>query len=279
MNTPFAYFGNKRRISPEIWRRLGDPTYYFEPFAGALGALLTRPNKGKYEYVGDTHCHISNFFRAAKYGDYRELAKLAKWPNSQLDLEARLKWLPQQQTRLHRGLSDDPKWHDLECAAWFAWVQSVRISSTGTTIVLERSAGVLRRSEDLEEYFGTLAERLENVVIDYGDWTRMTSIAERKCQRSDCAIMLDPPYHLSTGRQKNLYVHDAPDVSSYVRRWALARSKTHPRLRIAVCGYPGEHAMPSDWEEFHWWSRMGKGRERIWFSPSCLKVGEEKSCA
>jgi DNA adenine methylase len=277
MRTPFPYFGGKRRIAPEIWQRLGDPAYYFEPFAGALGVLLGRPTVGKHEYVGDTCCLITNFLRAAKYGDYRELATLANWPTSQLDLEARTKWLQKQRQRLHRHLTHDPKWCDLECAAWYAWVQSVRISSNGATIVLGRTAGVRRQCEDLEEYFATLAERLRNVVIDYGDWTRMTNAAERNCQRSDCGIVLDPPYSYSTGRQKNIYVHDSPDLSSYVRRWALARAKTHPRLRIALCGYEGEYTMPSTWEELPWWSRLGRGKERVWFSPNCLKADAEKS--
>ncbi len=272
MRTPFPYFGGKSRIAPDVWQRFGDPGYYFEPFAGALGVLLGRPNVGKHEYVGDVDCLITNFLRAARYGDPRELTRLTDWPTSQLDLVARTKWLKQQRQRLHRGLtSTDYQWHDLECAALYAWVHSVRISTNGATIVLGRTAGVRRRSEPLDEYFAALAERLRNVVIDYGDWTRMTNAAERNCDRADCAILLDPPYDHSTGRQKNIYAHDSPDVSAYVRRWALARAKTHPRLRIALCGYEGEYKMPSSWEELPWWSRMGRGKERIWFSPNCLK--------
>lgn len=277
MRTPFPYFGSKSRVAPEVWQRFGAPTYYFEPFLGAGGVLLGRPSIGKHEFVGDTDCLITNFFRAAKYGDHRELAKLADWPTSQLDLEARTKWLKEQRRRLHRNLSAKPKWYDSECAAWYAWVQSVRISSNGATIVLGRTAGVRSQSENLAGYFAALAERLKNVVIAYGDWTRLANAAERNCQRADCAILLDPPYDHSTGRQKNLYIHDSPDVSAYVRRWALARAKTHPRLRLALCGFEGEHDMPSTWEEVPWWSRMGRGKERIWFSPNCPKVGEERS--
>lgn len=32
---PFPYFGGKRRAAPIIWRELGDPAGYVEPFAGA----------------------------------------------------------------------------------------------------------------------------------------------------------------------------------------------------------------------------------------------------
>ncbi len=54
MNTLFPYFGNQGRIAPAIWQqRLGDPTYYYEPFAGSLGCLLGCPKLGRYGYVGD----------------------------------------------------------------------------------------------------------------------------------------------------------------------------------------------------------------------------------
>lgn len=165
----------------------------------------------------------------------------------------------------------------MKCAAWYAWVQSVRISKNGATIVLGRTAGVRRRDQDLRGYFAALSERLKNVVICYSDWTRLASAAERASRRADSAIFLDPPYGYYTGRKKNLYAHDSPNVAEFVCRWTLARAKTHPRLRIALCGFEGEHQMPSTWEEMPWWSRMGRGRERIWFSPSCLKVGQEKS--
>ena len=66
MRTPFGYFGDKGRIASAIWRRLGNPGYYYEPFAGSLGCLLNRPTQSKYEYLGDIDCQITNFWRAAK---------------------------------------------------------------------------------------------------------------------------------------------------------------------------------------------------------------------
>ena len=32
---PFPYFGGKRRAAPIVWRALGDPSGYVEPFAGS----------------------------------------------------------------------------------------------------------------------------------------------------------------------------------------------------------------------------------------------------
>jgi hypothetical protein len=55
-------------------------------------------------------------------------------------------------------------------------------------------------------------------------------------------------------------------------------------MRIALCGYEGEHEMPDSWECVPWKARGGYSsqgenaarentyRERIWFSPHCLKL-------
>lgn len=273
MKTPFPHFGAKHRVAQHVWERFGNPSYYYEPFGGSLGTLLNRPEsterRQRYEYVGDTDAQITNFFRAAKLADSDELARLADWPASQLDLEARAKWLKSQRQRLHRCLEADPNWYDLRCAAWFVWVKSVMISTNGSFLVLRRTAGVRRRNQDLTVYFAAIAKRLKDVTIHFGDWSKLANAAELESRHSYTAILLDPPYEYATGRQKNLYVTDSGDVSNYVYRWAVARAETRPRLKIALCGFAGEHKMPPNWEEFAWSSKLGKGRERIWFSPSC----------
>ena len=67
-----------------------------------------------------------------------------------------------------------------------------------------------------------------------------------------------------------------------LREWALFRG-CEPDMRIALCGYEGDHEMPADWECVPWKAQGGYGsqrkdgendnprRERIWFSPHCLK--------
>lgn len=56
-----------------------------------------------------------------------------------------------------------------------------------------------------------------------------------------------------------------------------------PLFRIALCGYEGEHEMPESWSVFSWAASGGlsrkpdspragnRHRERIWFSPHCLR--------
>jgi hypothetical protein len=79
-----------------------------------------------------------------------------------------------------------------------------------------------------------------------------------------------------------LYSTHSNDVSAQVRAWAIENGG-NPLLRIALCGYEGEHDMPDDWECVRWRAVGGYGsqgagygnaaRERIWFSPACLRLG------
>ena len=76
------------------------------------------------------------------------------------------------------------------------------------------------------------------------------------------------------------------NISAEVRAWAVEHGDDM-NLRIALCGYEGEHDMPPSWECVRGRSTNGGygnlrkngknengSRERIWFSPGCL---EEKT--
>jgi hypothetical protein len=95
-------------------------------------------------------------------------------------------------------------------------------------------------------------------------------------------VFLDPPYSSGADRNETLYASDDLSVARDVPEWALANGN-NPLLRIALCGYDGEHIIPDSWECVEWKARGGygsqgdgrgrenAGRERIWFSPSCLR--------
>jgi len=80
----------------------------------------------------------------------------------------------------------------------------------------------------------------------------------------------------------------AASLAHQVREWAIEQGND-PLLRIALCGYEGEHKMPPSWKCVPWKTRGGYGsqshglgrenshRERIWFSPHCLKALKEKA--
>ena len=161
------------------------------------------------------------------------------------------------------------------------------LSGRGTGIGIhgdEATAGLYR-------YFEALAARLRRVRVCCGDWTRVLGPSVT-VKHGVCGIFLDPPYDLrvvsgpQSGRDAPtdaLYAEHDNDLSREVREWAL-RNGNNPDLRIALCGYEGEHDFPADWECLHWKSHGGYGnqggenrnaaRERIWFSPHCLRLQE-----
>jgi site-specific DNA-adenine methylase len=132
----------------------------------------------------------------------------------------------------------------------------------------------------LVEWMGQLAARLRKVRVCCGDWRRVLGRSSTEAI-GVTAVMLDPPYLATAGRDPSLYSSEDLTVANDVREWALANG-TNPKLHIALCGYEGEHDMPKSWECVEWKAAGGYAaaagnhenahRERIWFSPHCQLV-------
>jgi hypothetical protein len=137
------------------------------------------------------------------------------------------------------------------------------------------------------EWFEELAARLARVRVCCGDWQRVCGPTPTVSQGLT-AVFLDPPYADTAKRDPDLYRIDSESVAHDVREWALEHGDD-PRLRIALCGYEGEHTMPRKWACLPWKAaggyasqkrspggHSGNGhKERIWFSPHCLPVGKK----
>ena len=130
----------------------------------------------------------------------------------------------------------------------------------------------------LFDIFQALSARLRHVRVACGDFERILTDAVTH-RHGLTAVFLDPPYEGFEG------VYGAAEsVAGRARAWALQAGE-RADMRIALCGYEGEHAMPATWECVHWkakggYSNAAKGgnngnarRERIWFSPACLRPG------
>lgn len=155
-------------------------------------------------------------------------------------------------------------------------------------------SSTLHENTGLRDWLNALAERLRRVRVCCGNWSRLLgpSVTDKI---GLTGIFLDPPYDMrvvsnkvETGRDgaapsDKLYENHDNDLSSAVRTWAIEHGD-NPLLRIAVCGYEGEHEFPSTWEKVAWKANGGFGnqnpntngainatRERIWFSPHCLQ--------
>jgi hypothetical protein len=122
---PFPYFGGKTHAAPIIWRALGDPAHFVDPFCGSLAALLLRPalaNRAYYsETVNDLDGLLVNAWRAIQLQP-QATAEAASWPVSEADLTARhlaiLKW--KNERELER-LMADPHYCDPVIGGWWIW--------------------------------------------------------------------------------------------------------------------------------------------------------------
>jgi D12 class N6 adenine-specific DNA methyltransferase len=136
---------------------------------------------------------------------------------------------------------------------------------------------------NLYGYMQQLAGRLRRVRVCCGDWARVLGPSPTT-KIGVTGVFLDPPY--SVEERDDVYNEESRDLSHAVRDWALGHS-SDPDMRIALCGYEGEHDMPPDWECVPWKANGGYAnqknqgtrgkenahRERVWFSPSCLHPG------
>ena len=128
-----------------------------------------------------------------------------------------------------------------------------------------------------------VAERLRNVRVCCGDWSRVCGPSVT-IGHGLTGVFLDPPYSAEAGRDMNIYATDCGTVAHDAARWAIEAGRD-PLFRIALCGYEGEHTFPPDWDCHAWKAHGGYGhlsddtdgigrvnsrRERIWFSPACL---------
>jgi DNA adenine methylase len=308
LRAPFPYFGGKSRAAHLAWDAFGDVPNYIEPFAGSLAVLLGRPHAPRIETVNDLDCFLANFWRALQAAP-DEVAAFADSPVNEADLHARHLWLVNREEFRER-MKTEPDFYDAKIAGWWAWGLcswigsgwcSARESSAGREAHLgdagrgvnrqlphlgDAGQGVHRklphlgdagRGVRLADYFGELAARLRGVRVACGDWARVLgdSVTWR---HGTTGVFLDPPYDDG----EVAYSAGGTGVSAAVRAWAIEHGED-VRLRVALCGYEGEHEMPATWRAVAWKAHGGYGsqradgtndnakRERIWLSPGCLR--------
>ena len=254
------------------------------------------------ETVNDLDCYLANFWRSVRFSA-DEVANYADWPVNECDLHARHRWLVNQ-NEFRDNMRSDPDFFDAKIAGWWVWGISMWIGGGWCDgklhqqrPELKRSAGIHRarvpaqrphlsssngvhsRRRNIQLWIDALSARLRGVRVCCGNWNRIMGPSPTYLIGTT-GVLLDPPYPKSDGRDMGIYVEDSDDVAHEVRRWAIENGD-NPKLRIAYCGYEGQK-MPSDWEEVAWKANGGyknrsgnnvnATRERIWFSPHCLKV-------
>ncbi len=315
LQAPFPWFGGKRKVADEVWQRLGSVDNYVEPFFGSGAVLLGRPNPQGLETINDKDGYVANFWRAIQRAP-DETASWADAPVNENDLHARHIWLVCQSESLRASLEGDPDFFDARIAGYWVWGVStwigsgfcsgrgswgldenrklVHLGNNGRGVNRQlvhlgnNGQGVNRKlvhlgngrgGDRLVDWFAALSERLRAVRVCSGDWSRVCGPSVT-LKHGLTAVFLDPPYADTAGRASDLYREDCEQIAHDVREWAIEQG-AHPLMRIALCGYEGEHEMPEDWAVHSWNAGQGFGGqaeertmngrlERIWFSPSCL---------
>jgi site-specific DNA-adenine methylase len=293
LKSPYPFFGGKSRVAKVIWSGLGEVANYVEPFAGSLAVLLANPQIPKIETVNDKDCFISNFWRAVSQ-DPQGVAKFADYPVHEADLHARHKWLVSAATtQFHHQMNTDPDYYDLKIAGWWVWGMGASIGNNwlqpkgvnASPLLSSAGGGIHGLTLPVFEWFDKLRERTRRVRVCCGDWKKVitpsiTYASKGLTAREMTAVFLDPPYD-AVGRDE--VYREEGNIFSEVCQWAVANGD-NPRLRIALCGYEGNHGIPATWQEYAWEANGGlgnlgndrgkanKARERIWFSPHCLEI-------
>ena len=306
LQPPMPWFGGKSRVADLVWSRFGDVPNYVECFFGSGAVLLARPHAPRIETINDLDGYVANFWRAVKL-DPEQSAYHADNPVNENDLHARHSWLLTQRDTLAARLDGDPEFYDPKIAGYWVWgiccwIGSGFCSGAGPwhvrngMLVKDGDAGRgvkrqlphlgdagrgVNRGDDLIEYFQALANRLRHVRVCCGDWTRVMGPGVT-FKNGLTGVFLDPPYGEDANRNNTLYRCESGTVAGDVREWALENGD-NPELRIAICGYQDEHEFPASWECVPWKATGGYAsqrkaqdavnstRERIWFSPACLK--------
>ena len=278
LRSPYPWFGGKSKVAAQVWGRFGKVRNYVEPFLGSAAMLLARPSPFEgSETVNDADCMVANFWRAI-HSDPESVATWADWPVNEADLHARHLWLVNCTGEFSERMKSDPEYFDAKIAGWWVWGQCKWIGS-GWCQQLPH-LGDQGRGE-IYDYFRLLAGRLRRVRVCCGDWSRVCGPTPT-VKQGLTAVFLDPPYSDAAGRDESLYATDCLRVAHDVREWCLDRGDD-PRLRIALCGYEGEHECLErrGWCCVAWKARGGYAsqadhgnenarKERIWYSPHCI---------
>ena len=302
LSAPFPWFGGKRKVAAEVWQRFGAVENYVEPFFGTGAVLFGRPQPfSGNETVNDIDGFVANVWRSMKLAP-DATAEWADNPVNENDLHARHVWLLARREELRARLESDPDWHDPKIAGWWLWGTACWIGSgfcsgrgpwgvvDGKLVHLgDNGRGVNRQLVHLGSngqgvnrllpWFAALSERMAAVRVASGDWSRVCGPSVTY-KHGLTGVFLDPPYGDEADRASDLYRQDDLAVAKAVREWAIENGQRRD-MRIALCGYEGEHEMPASWAVHAWNAgegfgaqasdRSGNGRrERIWFSPACL---------
>lgn len=318
LKSPYPWFGGKSSAAELIWSYIGDVKNYVDACAGSLAVPLFRPSEPTIETINDLDGFITNLWRAIQAAP-EQAAEACDWPVNEADLHSRHKYMIGIRGKLTARLMADPFFCNARIAGWWIWglsqwiggswcrKPSAQLPSIGSMGQGRKSGGargvqamsrqlpaiggssrngnVLQnhgkgvhskeRRGALREVFSALSDRFRFARVTCGDFRRVLTPSVT-WKHGLTGVLLDPPY----AGFDHLYRSDP--IASAARDWCIANG-ARDDLRIALCGYAGEHTAleAKGWTVESWKARGGYGnqaesnenasKERIWFSPACVK--------
>lgn len=292
---PFPYFGSKAKVAEDVWRAFGSVEYYAEPFFGSGAVLLNRPDPQGREIVCDKDHFVSNFWRSISYWP-DETCEAIDWTVSEVDLHTRHDWLVTEGIKELKQIETDPDYCNPKIAGWWAWGRSCWLGRewcakayTNNKRTWRQKPDVLAHANyydskieqygDIVDYIEALHQRLQEVIVLYGDWKRCVTNSYIPKNKS-CAIFLDPPYGELANRDNKLYAQESTSINQEVYKWC-AENGDNLNYRIILCGQLGEYTLEGwsmkQWSRAGWWFNRSEKSDKIrheeilWFSPGCIK--------
>ena len=298
---PFPWFGGKSRAGTEIWKALGEPTNYVEPFCGSLAALLSAPQVHHTETVNDADGFVANFWRATQ-ADPDGVAHWADWPINEADLEARHAWLVARSERL-RWCLQDPDFFDAKIAGWWVWGQCSWIGTgwcsgegphkhDGAHFNGGSGVGINRKLPHLGDagrginrqlpHLGNAGQGINRQLPHLGnagqgihEWISALSNRLRRVRVAcgDWKRVVTPVVtwrHGLTGvfldppycEGKMNYAAGGNDGSVASDVWSWALANgDHPKMRIVVSAYEDGRSVPDGWTVRPWRARKGYAQD------------------
>ena len=231
LKPPFAYYGGKTTLAPEIARLLPEHDHYVEPFAGSLAVLLAK-EPSRAETVNDLDGDLVNFWRVLRDQPEALTSAAILTPHSRDEYE------------LSKNLDGD----DLERArrVWVRLSQgrSNSMKPTGWRYARDISKVMGTHTKTQASHMAPAAARLATVSIENRDAVEM--IQDYGREPSVC-IYADPPY-LGSTRASNYRLEMLED-SLHVK---LADALRYCKASVVLSGY----ASPLYEELFDGWHRM-----------------------
>lgn len=316
LNAPFPYFGGKSRAASQVWEALGEVKNYVEPFCGSAAMLLGAPDGRRVETINDADGFVANFWRSISK-DPEAVAHYCDWPVNESDLVARHLWLIAQDFKSKLDADSewcDPKIAGWWCWGACNWIGSGWCSGEGPWVLHEGEVvnkrklphlgdagqginrklphlgnagqGINRklphlsagRGEFIGDWFQRLHNRLRDVRVVCGDWSRVAkdSVTTR---HGLTGVFLDPPYR--KGAMDYAVQSVGSGLDKDVSQWCVENG-SNPKLRIVICGHVNDHdeLLMFGWHTRKWVARKGyalsneavtntKG-ETLWCSPHCV---------